>query len=138
MDYAGEISVLDAWKRLEEEPDAVLLDVRTLAEWQFVGLPDLSATGRQAVTIEWQQFPSGQPNPNFLAQVEAAGITPGKTVLCLCRSGARSLSAARLLTQAGYGPAYNITEGFEGNKDAQGHRGTLEGWKAAGLPWQQG
>lgn len=138
MDYAGEISVLDAWKRLEEEPDAVLLDVRTLAEWQFVGVPDLSTTGGQVVTIEWQQFPSGQPNPNFLAQVQAAGIGPGQTVLCLCRSGARSLSAARLLTQAGFDQAYNVTEGFEGRKDAQGHRGTVEGWKAAGLPWQQG
>lgn len=138
MDYAGEIGVSDAWRLLQEDPDAVLLDVRTLAEWQFVGLPDLSSVGRRTVTVEWQQFPSGQPNPDFLGQIQGAGIKPDQTVLCLCRSGQRSLHAARLLTQAGYGKAYNITEGFEGRPDGEGHRGTVEGWKAAGLPWRQG
>ncbi len=137
MDYAGEISVLEAWQRLQEEPDAVLLDVRTMPEWQFVGLPDLSSVGRQPVTIEWISFPSGQQNPNFLAQVQESGIAPEQTILCLCRSGQRSLHAARLLTQAGYGPAYNVTEGFEGRHDQEGHRGSVEGWKVAGLPWRQ-
>ncbi|MGZ5926748.1 MAG: rhodanese-like domain-containing protein [Rhizomicrobium sp.] len=135
LDYAGDISVQDAWDRLET--GARLVDVRTMAEWNFVGLPDLGAT--QVHCVEWQSFPSGAPNPAFVAQVERElGPDKAAPVLLLCRSGARSRAAAIALTRAGYAQAFNIAGGFEGDADGNGHRGTRNGWKAEGLPWRQG
>jgi rhodanese-related sulfurtransferase len=137
-DYAGDLSATEAWEKLTAEPNAQLIDVRTMAEWNFVGLPDLSGLGRRVHCVEWQSFPSGTPNSGFVA--EAAGILSDKAapVLLLCRSGARSRAAAIALTRAGYGQAFNIAGGFEGDVDGQGHRGNRNGWKADGLPWRQG
>jgi rhodanese-related sulfurtransferase len=137
LSYAGDISVQDAWDRLKT--GARLVDVRTMAEWNFVGLPDLSEVGREVACVEWQSFPSGAPNPGFVAQV-AAELGPDRAapVLLLCRSGARSRAAAIALTQAGYAQAFNIAGGFEGDADGDGHRGQRNGWKAEGLPWRQG
>lgn len=136
--YAGDISPKDAWKILESETDAVLVDVRTAAEWQFVGVPLLDSLGKQAVLAEWIRFPGGSPNPDFVAQVQDAVGDGDPAILFLCRSGQRSQGAAASLTQAGYTKCYNILEGFEGDKDAEGHRGMSGGWKVAGLPWAQG
>jgi rhodanese-related sulfurtransferase len=135
--YAGDISAAEAWEKLEAEPSAQLIDVRTMAEWNFVGLPDLSSLGRRTHCVEWQSFPTGAPNPGFLA--ESTGLLPDKAapVLLLCRSGARSRAAAIALTGAGFKQAFNIAGGFEGDRDGEGHRGNLDGWKAAGLPWRQ-
>jgi rhodanese-related sulfurtransferase len=137
-DYAGDISATEAWEKLTADPNAQLVDVRTMAEWNFVGLPDLSGLGRRVHCVEWQSFPSGAPNPGFVA--EAAGVLSDKAapVLLLCRSGARSRAAAIALTRAGFGQAFNIAGGFEGDVDGQGHRGHRNGWKADGLPWRQG
>jgi rhodanese-related sulfurtransferase len=137
-DYAGDISATEAWEKLTADPNAQLVDVRTMAEWNFVGLPDLSSLGRRVHCVEWQSFPSGAPNPGFVA--EAAGVLSDKAapVLLLCRSGARSRAAAIALTRAGFGQAFNIAGGFEGDVDGQGHRGHRNGWKADGLPWRQG
>jgi rhodanese-related sulfurtransferase len=137
-DYAGDISATEAWEKLTADPSAQLVDVRTMAEWNFVGLPDLSGLGRRVHCVEWQSFPSGAPNPGFVA--EAAGVLSDKAapVLLLCRSGARSRAAAIALTRAGFGQAFNIAGGFEGDVDGQGHRGHRNGWKADGLPWRQG
>ena len=135
LDYAGDISVQDAWARLKT--GARLVDVRTVAEWNFVGLPDLGATPVHCV--EWQSFPSGAPNPAFVAQVESElGPDKATPVLLLCRSGARSRAAAIALTRAGFSQAFNIAGGFEGDADGEGHRGNVNGWKAANLPWRQG
>jgi len=140
-DYAGDISASEAWEILTREPKAQLIDVRTIAEWNFVGLPDLSPLGRQVHCIEWQQFPSMAPNPDFVpeakAAVGAAGAAQDTPILLLCRSGARSRAAAMALARAGFGKAFNIAEGFEGNLDVQGRRGQTGGWKASGLPWRQ-
>jgi len=133
-DYAGELSLDEAWAMLRDLPDAVLIDVRTQAEWNFVGIPVLDELDKEARFIEWISFPGGQPNPRFLEQA-TEGLQPGQPVLLLCRSGARSLSAARALTEAGYGPAYNVTAGFEGALDPAGHRAS--GWRHAGLAWRQ-
>jgi rhodanese-related sulfurtransferase len=133
-DYAGDLSVAEAWALLEKEPAARLVDVRTQAEWNFVGLPDLSPLGREAELVEWQMFPTMQVNPDF---VEQAGGDKDAPVLFLCRSGARSRNAAIALTRAGYTRAYNIAGGFEGDLDGERHRGNRNGWKAAGLPWKQ-
>lgn len=133
-DYAGDVSLEAAWTMLSDDPNAVLVDVRTEAEWHFVGVPSLESIGKQARFVEWIRFPDGDPNPDFLAQATSE-LQPGQPILLLCRSGARSLSAARALTAAGYGPAYNITAGFEGPIDDAGHRS--EGWRHAGLAWRQ-
>jgi rhodanese-related sulfurtransferase len=137
-DYAGDLDPKAAWDLLEKEPEAVLVDVRTLAEWQYVGVPDLSPVARRAQFVEWQRFPDGSPNPDFVGQVSEVAPDPEVPVLFLCRSGVRSKAAAIALTEAGYARCYNVAEGFEGDKDAQGHRGTVGGWKVAGLPWLQG
>ena len=140
-DYAGDIPASEAWELLKRERHAQLIDVRTFAEWNFVGLPDLASLGRQVHCIEWQQFPSMAPNADFVADakaaVEAAGATAQTPILLLCRSGARSRGAAMALTRAGFTQAFNIADGFEGNLDREGHRGQAGGWKASGLPWRQ-
>jgi rhodanese-related sulfurtransferase len=137
-DYAGDLSVEETWALLEKDPKAQLIDVRTVAEWNFVGLPDLSALGKPVHRIEWQSFPSMQPNPNFLADAaQVMGEDKSAPVVFLCRSGARSRAAAMALTRAGFTGAFNIANGFEGAVDAEGHRGAIDGWKAAGLPWRQ-
>ncbi|MBM3502322.1 MAG: rhodanese-like domain-containing protein [Alphaproteobacteria bacterium] len=136
MAYAGDISVQDSWRALREDASAVLIDVRTKAEWNFVGVPDLSTTGKSLVQLEWQTFPGGQPNPNFVSELKAK-IGPGAKLYFLCRSGGRSRAAAEAMTGAGHAPCYNIAGGFEGDLNSQKHRGTHNGWKAAGLPWAQ-
>jgi rhodanese-related sulfurtransferase len=138
LDYAGEVSAAEAWQRLQADPRAQLLDVRTVAEWNFVGLADLSSLGRRVHCIEWQSFPAGTRNPAFVAEASQALGDKDAPVLVMCRSGARSRAAAIALTQAGYGQAINIADGFEGDPDEDGHRGNRNGWKQADLPWRQG
>jgi rhodanese-related sulfurtransferase len=138
LEYAGEVSAAEAWQRLKADPKAQLLDVRTMAEWNFVGVPDLSPLGRQVHCIEWQGFPTGARNPAFVAEASHALSDKDAPVLVMCRSGARSRAAAIALTQAGYRQAINIADGFEGDMDEDGHRGNRNGWKQAELPWRQG
>lgn len=136
MSYAGDITPEQAWKLLSENADAVLVDVRTDAEWRFVGVPDLTALQREPVCIQWSRT-DGSRNDGFVDDLKAAGITPGeRPVVFLCRSGNRSIGAAEAATEAGIGPSYNILDGFEGDLDENKHRGTT-GWKAVGLPWKQ-
>jgi rhodanese-related sulfurtransferase len=136
-DYAGDLSVQDAWALLQRDPAARLIDVRTTAEWNFVGVPDLAELGREAALVEWQMFPSMQVNPGFVAQAGQGAANKAAPVLFLCRSGARSRAAAVAMTKAGYAKAYNVAGGFEGDLDGERHRGAKNGWKAAGLPWKQ-
>ena len=139
LDYAGDISAADAWKRLHSDPKAQLVDVRTMAEWNFVGVPDLGALGRRVHCVEWQSFPTGAQNPSFVTEASAAlGADKAAPVLLICRSGARSRAAAIALTRAGFEQAFNVAGGFEGDIDGEGHRGHVNGWKAANLPWRQG
>ena len=140
--YAGDIGAKKTWDLLCADPSALLVDVRTKAEWNFVGLPDLSALGRQPILVEWQSFPPGPlPNsafPDELARaLETAGYELGSPIFFLCRSGSRSRSAAITATAAGLGPCFNVEDGFEGALDGDRKRGRMEGWKAAGLPWIQ-
>ena len=137
--YAGDVSVEEAWRVLSENPNAVLVDVRTRAEWSFVGVPDLGAIGKEPLLAEWQVFPSMSPNPSFAADVGVALGQPGKSgpVFFLCRSGARSKAAAIALTGQGFTQCYNIVGGCEGDPDEGRHRGHRSGWKALGFPWMQ-
>jgi len=125
------------WEALCTDPLAQLVDVRTDAEWNFVGVPDLASAGKQVVLIPWQVYPTMQPNAAFNDQLKEAGFTPDQHIYFICRSGQRSLAAAQAAQAAGFPHAYNVAEGFEGGVDAQGHRGVAAGWKANGLPWRQ-
>lgn len=136
--YAGDLTPAQAWERLQSEPNAKLIDVRTQAEWVYVGVPDLSPVGKQPILVQWQTFPAMARNEAFADQLKAQGIAPGDTLLFLCRSGVRSKAAAELMTQLGFGASYNIADGFEGPLDGSRHRGAAAGWKASGLPWAQG
>lgn len=131
VSYAGDITPQESWRLLNDDPDAVLVDVRTEAEWRSVGVPDLSGIGKDVVFLEWVDS-SGRPNPDFARDLAAK--VPGGPVVFLCRSGNRSIPAAQTATQAGLAPAYNMVHGFEGGADAAGNRGAT-GWKADGLPW---
>lgn len=136
--YAGDISPTECWNKLSQSAEARLIDVRTQAEWQFVGVPDLSSLEKQPILVSWQVFPTMARNEAFAQQLAAQGITPDTPLLFLCRSGVRSKAAAELMTALGYKECWNIADGFEGPLDSSRHRGTQAGWKASGLPWLQG
>jgi len=131
------VSAKQSFAALLEDERAQLVDVRTDAEWQYVGIPDLRPTGKRAVLISWQYFPSGNINRQFVEELRDAGLSPDATLYFICRSGVRSLAAAEAAEAAGFRQCFNVAEGFEGHPDAQGHRGTVGGWKADGLPWRQ-
>ena len=129
------VSPRQAYDVLVADPRARLVDVRTDAEWSYVGLPELP--GAAPLLIAWQLFPSGQVNGRFMDQLHAAGVEADAPVYFLCRSGVRSVAAASLAGAHGFGRAYNVVDGFEGPVDGAGHRGAVAGWKADGLPWAQ-
>ena len=129
----SEISLEDAWSMLASDPNAALIDVRTAAEWNFVGVPDLASIDKRVRLIEWTRFPDGSPNEQFVEQA-TEGLDPGQSILLLCRSGARSRAAAQRLESQGFPQVFNVSAGFEGDLDSQGHR--HGGWKEQ-LPWQQ-
>ena len=140
-DYRADATPEETWAALSSEPGAALVDVRTQAEWNFVGLPDLQGLSAPLLPVEWQSFPDGQPNSRFVelarSALDAAGSGSDAPVYFICRSGARSAAAAAAMTAAGYTNCFNVAGGFEGGRDQEGHRGTREGWKAANLPWVQ-
>ena len=136
MSYAGDVTPAEAYAAVTDSDDPVLVDVRTRAEWTYVGVPQLE-TGRTPLLVEWQRWPDGSVNDTFVEELRAAGVVEGTPVYFICRSGVRSVAAAEAATAAGLGPAYNVLQGFEGPHGADGHR-TVSGWKAAGLPWTQG
>lgn len=127
--YAGDVTPQQAWQWVQAG-QAVLVDVRSDAEREWVGyVPG-------AAGVAWKQWPGMAMNANFDAQIRAA-VPAGTPAVLLCRSGVRSIAAARRATELGL-TAYNILEGFEGDADAQGHRGQRGGWRFHGLPWKQG
>ena len=128
--YAGSLTPKEAAELLQLDGASRLVDVRTAAELDWVGrVPG-------AIEVEWQRYPGSVPNANFVVQLKDA-IGTNNTLLFLCRSGARSGAAAKAATEAGLDRCFNVLEGFEGDKNAAGHRGTLNGWRFHGLPWVQ-
>ena len=141
MSYGGEVSPEQCWEALKSGTRSILVDVRTRAEWAYVGAPALAEGMNPLVGQEWQVFPQMHVDADFVPQLQAkiAGLNLGSDadLYFLCRSGVRSLAAARAMTAAGYPNTFNVTGGFEGDINEHGHRGHKNGWKAEGLPWQQ-
>lgn len=139
--YEGDVTAGECWTALGREPDAFLIDVRSQAEWTYVGVPVLGPDARPPLFQEWQSFPSMAVDPRFAetlaARIAAQGGGPQSRLYFLCRSGVRSMASAAALTMAGFGHCFNVLGGFEGPPDEAGHRGTTAGWKAEGLPWAQ-
>ncbi len=131
LPYEGALLPAEAYQILQDAPAAKLVDVRTRAEWEWVGFIPGS------VQIEWQSYPGGHANEHFMDALKQQ-VDRESLVMFLCRSGARSHAAAVTATLAGYLDCYNVQQGFEGDKDAHGHRNSIGGWRAAGLPWKQG
>ncbi len=130
LPYKGALLPMEAYRVLQEHAQAQLVDVRSRAELDWVGrIPG-------ATEIELRTYPGMQPNPGFLDQL-AREVDKNLPVLFICRSGARSNQAAAMATDMDFAECYNILEGFEGDRDENGQRGTTSGWKAAGLPWVQ-
>ncbi|KPV39559.1 hypothetical protein AN478_10465 [Thiohalorhabdus denitrificans] len=131
-DFTGEMTPEEAYAVLEKLPNAQLVDVRTQAERDFVGYPALGTH------VEWETYPGMEYNPDFPAQLQSeVGTDTSQVLVFMCRSGGRSGKAAEAMARQGYAETYNLLQGFEGDKDEQGHRGKQGGWKAAGLPWEQ-
>jgi rhodanese-related sulfurtransferase len=129
LPYAGQVTPAEAWQ-LWEEGEAALVDVRTRAEWEFVGhVPGVPI-------LEWRAWGATQPDPRFVEKL-AARFPKDAPILLLCRSGVRSHHAATAAAQAGFTRVCNVLEGFEGDQDEEGQRGRLGGWRHAGLPWTQ-
>lgn len=133
----------DAWESLKSEPNTVLVDVRTKAEWSYVGLPDLDQLNKQLIRVEWLAFPDMSVNPEFTGELFSNfGDRFPEKIFFICRSGVRSMDAAEyvadVLGEIGRKAiCVNVEEGFEGDLDADKHRGNRNGWKKRGLPWRQ-
>lgn len=130
--YAGAVTPQEAFALLQSDPHVRLVDVRTNAERDWIGRPAIPEAQHGAV--QWTLYPGGAPNPDFAAQLQQVADKED-VVLFLCRSGVRSRHAARVATELGYTNAFDILEGFEGDRDGEGHRKTVSGWCKAGLPW---
>jgi rhodanese-related sulfurtransferase len=136
-----DVDVEAAWQKLRSSPGSQLVDVRTRAEWTYVGTPDLGPVSKRALLVEWQTFPDQTVDPRFAerlaSELKALGVQANDDLFFICRSGSRSLAAARAMAAAGYAACHNVAGGFEGPLDEDRHRGSVGGWKAAGLPWLQ-
>jgi rhodanese-related sulfurtransferase len=130
--YAGAVTPQEAFALVQADPRVKLVDVRTNAERDWIGRPAIPEPQHGAV--QWTLYPGGAPNPDFATQLQQVADKED-VVLFLCRSGVRSRHAARVATELGFQDAYDILEGFEGDRDAEGHRKTVGGWCKAGLPW---
>jgi rhodanese-related sulfurtransferase len=130
LPYAGALTPKEAHEVMQQQANARLVDVRTRAEWDWVGRVP------KAVEVEFLSYPGSVPNDEFIDQLKAK-VPQDALVMFLCRSGGRSHNAAAIATEEGYAHCYNVLEGFEGDRDAQGQRNKVGGWRAAGLPWVQ-
>lgn len=135
--YSGDVSPSDAWKAVGEVPGAQLVDVRSQPEWAFSGVPLLDAVGKTTKMISWKHYPNFEVNPRFVEQLEATVPDKSTPLYFICKTGGRSTDAAIAARGAGYAHCYNIEGGFEGDINSNHQRGQINGWKAAGLPWQQ-
>ena len=120
---------------LASDPQALLVDCRSAVEWELLGIPDLSALGKKTLMVEWTDY-KNQRNPDFLDNIKSFA-SPKTPIIMICRIGGRSAAACQLLIDHGFSNVTNMSEGYEGRLNENGHRNVIEGWRARGLPWQQ-
>jgi rhodanese-related sulfurtransferase len=139
--FAGDLTPTEAWDLLSTQPKAQLVDVRTEAEWASIGIADLQKLGKSSLCISWRELPGMTVNESFFQELSSAlkqrDLPHNIPLLFLCKTGGRSTEAAHFAAEQGYGPCYNIANGMEGDADASGERGNINGWKASNLPWGQ-
>jgi len=142
MTYGGDLSPEQCWNLMESESNSILIDVRTNAEWAYVGMPLLAQGMNPVIGQQWQVFPDMTVDQGFadalINKLDQMGADKDANLCFLCRSGVRSLAAAQCMTQNGYPNTFNVTGGFEGDLNSNRQRGNTNGWKAVGLPWHQG
>ena len=136
LPMGGEVSAVVAWRIVQANDRAQLVDVRTDVEWRYVGCPDLGEVGHRYRQLAWQTYPGLPRNPNFEVGVKTSA-EPDSILLFICRSGGRSLAAAKAAVAAGFPRSFSVKDGFEGPLDALGRRGGTAGWKHDLLPWRQ-
>lgn len=122
----------EAFEFLQKNADALFVDVRSEMEFLFVGHP------KEALHVAWNDGPDWDVNPHFVGEVKKLiGAMSSRPVVLICRSGKRSAEAGEALKNAGFHNVYNVTYGFEGDLDDRHHRGSVNGWRFDGLPWEQ-
>ena len=131
------ITSVECYNKLSEISNSYLIDVRTKPEWELIGVPDLSSLNKKTIFIAWNEYPEMNINKNFIDQVAGVNIEKNDNIFLLCRSGRRSFYAAMYLVSCGYKHSYNVSDGFEGDKNELNQRSTINGWKYNDLPWQQ-
>jgi len=131
------ITSTECFNKLSEISNAYLIDVRTKPEWEYIGVPDLSSLNKKIICISWHVYPEMKINSLFENQVFKSNIKKNDNLFLICRSGTRSSHAAKFLVSCGYNHCINVADGFEGNKNTQSKRSTINGWKYNNLPWKQ-
>ena len=131
------ITSVECFNQLSEISNSYLIDVRTKPEWEFIGIPDLSSLNKKTIFISWHLYPEMQINSFFENMLLESNIKKMDKLFLICRSGSRSFHAAKFLVSCGYNYSYNVSDGFEGDKNNLGQRSTINGWKYYNLPWKQ-
>ncbi len=133
--HSGDVTPLEAYEYIARE-GGILVDVRTVPEWQFVGIPDLSGCKGKMIQLSWKIYPDMTENSSFKQQLAEAGAQKDSALFFICRGGGRSSAAAQSMASSGYLYCFNVLSGFEGEANSQGHRGRISGWQGSGLPWK--
>mgnify|MGYP001388610966 CR=1 FL=1 len=131
------ITSIECFNFLSKISNSFLIDVRTKPEWEFIGIPDLSSLNKKTLFISWHVYPGMTINSLFENQVLESNIEKNDKLFLICRSGTRSFHAAEFLASCGYNQCFNVSDGFEGDKDNINHRSKINGWKFNNLPWKQ-
>ena len=131
------ITSIECFNKLLKISNSYLIDVRTKPEWKFVGIPDLSSINKKAIFISWHVYPEMKINSLFENQLINSKIKKTDKLFLICRSGSRSFKAAKFLSSFGYHYCFNVTDGFEGDKNNLNQRSSINGWKYNNLPWKQ-
>lgn len=135
--YRGDLLPKDSWDILSREDKAYLVDVRTAAEWHYVGEPDLTGLKSELLKIEWRTLPNMDLNPSFADDLLKRVPDKSTNLIFLCRTGGRSGEAANKMATLGFANCFNVSHGFDGDLDFHDHRGRVSGWRADNLPWRQ-
>ena len=136
-EYICGITSQECFSKLSKVYNSYLVDVRTTPEWKFIGVPDLSSINKNVIFISWHVYPKMKINSSFENRIDESNIKKNDKIFLICRSGKRSYDAAKFLSSVGYSYCFNVTDGFEGDKDDLNHRSTINGWKYNNLPWKQ-